>query len=425
MNVLHAQFGLLVFITLMVSLVFLLKSLMTNNQELEKKKASSKKAMMSGVAFLLFAALWLVSIILLGPKLVTEVSGGIVTTPSDTIGLTAPIEINFDASNLPIDETSIAIISYTWNFGDGTSANGNITSHRYTKKASADGKYTVKLTVGLEELSTKKEFTQDFTKEVVITNESTTASFIMKPDSGEIPLEVKFDGSASYDPDGQIKSYEWDLDGDGDYDDANEATAEFTYENEGTFKVSLKVTDNNGASDIDTQEIEAGTVNGLRAIINSDVGIDEIYYTGEKYTFSGESSQIKDGSITAYNWDFGDGSSKTTGKTVNHTFSKSGELTIKLTIMDKSSNTDNQTLDIVVIDKGTPPDAKISSDPKAVNGTITAHFHLKSALMHLLQLIKKRILFHINGILMTMEKLMIPVVMHLILMRKKVIILHD
>ena len=65
--------------------------------------------------------------------------------------------------------------------------------------------------------------------------------------------------------------------------------------------------------------------------------------------------------------------------------------------MDKSSNTDNQTLDIVVIDKGTPPDAKISSDPKAVNGTITAHFHLKSALMHLLQLIKKRILFHING----------------------------
>lgn len=377
MNVLHLQFGLLVGITLMASLIFLLKSLMTNNQDLEKKKQSSKKAMLSGVAFLVFAALWLVSIILLGPKLVTEISGGIVTTPSDTIGLTAPIEIDFDASNLPIDETSVAILSYTWNFGDGTTANGDVTSHRYTKKSSADGKYTVKLTVGLQELSTKKEFTQEFKHEVVITNESTSASFVMKPDSGEIPLEVKFDGSASYDPDGQIKSYEWDLDGDGEYDDATDAIAEYTYENEGTFKVSLKVTDNNGASDIDTQEIEAGTVNGLRALINSDVGIDEIYYTGESYAFSGEASQIKDGSITAYTWDFGDGSTKSSGKTVNHTFSKSGKLTMKLTIMDKSSNTDSQTLDIVVVDKGTPPDAKISSDIKAVDGVITGPLPLE------------------------------------------------
>ncbi len=371
MNLLHIQFGILVAVTLLAALFFLFKSLMTNAQELEKKKQSSKKAMMSGIAFLLFAAIWLVSIILLGPKLVTEVSGGIVTTPSDTIGLTAPIEINFDASKLPIDETSIAILSYTWNFGDGGTANGSVTSHRYTKKSTADGKYTVKLSVGLEELATKKQFTQEFSKEIVITNESTSASFIMKPDSGEIPLKVKFDASASYDPDGEIKTYEWDLDGDGDFDDATEVTAEFDYENEGTYKVSLKVTDNNGASDISTQEIEAGTVNGLRAIVNSDVGIDEIYYTGEKYTFSGESSQIKDGSITAYTWDFGDGSTKSTGKTVNHTFSKSGKLTLKLTIMDKSSNTDNQTLDITVVDKGTPPDAKISSEPAALNGTIT------------------------------------------------------
>ncbi len=371
MNVLHVQFGLLVTAALITSLVFLFKSLMTNNQELEKKKQISKRALMSGAVFLAFAAIWLLSIILLGPKLQAEASGGIVTDPANTIGLTAPVEITFDASKLPIDETSFAILSYTWNFGDGSTSNGNITTHRYTKKGSIDGKYTVKLTVSLVDLATKQEFTQSFTHEVVITNEATSAAFTMKPDSGEIPLRVKFDASTSYDPDGEIISYDWDLNGDGTYGDATGITAEYTYENEGNFKVSLKVTDNNGATDIATEQIEAGTVNGLRAIINSDVGIDEIYYTGEKYTFSGEGSQIKDGSITSYIWDFGDGSTKSTGKTVNHTFTKTGKLTIKLTILDKSSNSDSQTIDISVVDKGTPPDAKITSDPEAVNGTIT------------------------------------------------------
>lgn len=371
MTLLHIQYALMALSALIATLVFLFKSLTANNQDLQKKKMLSKKAMIGGGVFFGIAALWLVSIIFLGPKLVPEVGGGIVTDPANTIGLTAPVEVSFDASRLPIDTDTVQILSYTWYFGDGATSNGSLAMHRYTKKGSADGKYTVKLSVGLEDLITKQEFTQEFKTEVVIVNESTSASFTMSRDSGEIPLKVKFDGSSSNDPDGEIVSYEWDLDGDGQFDDALAVAAEYTYTQEGTFAVSLKVTDNNGASNIATQEVDAGTVNGLRAIINSDVGADEIYFVGEKYTFSGELSQIKTGNISKYTWDFGDGSSKTQSKTTTHSFSKAGTYSIKLTIQDLSGNQDTQMEDVKVVDKGSPPVAKITSTPKAENDRIS------------------------------------------------------
>lgn len=376
MKVIHFQFGILAVAFLLTATFFVIRSLLVKNEEHDKKKAFSKKAMLSGGAFFLTAVLWLLSVIFVGAKLVTVLSGGISTDPADTIGLTAPIEVTFDARELPIDTDSVSILSYTWNFGDGGTANGSKVSHRFTQKGSADGKYTVKLTVGLEDLITKQEFTDEYSTEVVITNEQTSASFTMNPDSGEIPLKVKFDASSSYDPDGEISSYEWDLDGDGEFDDATGETATYTYEQEGTFDVALRVTDNNGEYNVAEEQVEAGTVNGLRAIIQSDVGADDIYYVGEKYAFSADLSRVDSGSIQKYNWDFGDGSSKVSSKSTSHTFSKAGKFTVKLAIQDSAGNTDQTSKEIIVVDQGTPPVALISSDPAAVNGEITGPFPL-------------------------------------------------
>jgi hypothetical protein len=58
---------------------------------------------------------------------------------------------------------------------------------------------------------------------------------------------VELDGSGSYDPDGRIVSYEWDLDGDGDFD---VSTSERTYLHVFTKpidgKIRLRVTDDDG-----------------------------------------------------------------------------------------------------------------------------------------------------------------------------------
>ena len=54
----------------------------------------------------------------------------------------------------------------------------------------------------------------------VTTNHAPVARARADRTSGDVPLTVSFDGSASTDPDGQAIGYAWDLDGDGAFDDS-------------------------------------------------------------------------------------------------------------------------------------------------------------------------------------------------------------
>jgi PKD repeat protein len=70
------------------------------------------------------------------------------------------------------------------------------------------------------------------------------------PLQGLAPLTVAFDGSASSDPDSgdAVQAYDWDLDGDGQFDDSTAVFPSFTYASSGTYSVRLRVTDTHGAS---------------------------------------------------------------------------------------------------------------------------------------------------------------------------------
>ncbi|MGB0514955.1 MAG: PKD domain-containing protein, partial [Wenzhouxiangellaceae bacterium] len=65
-------------------------------------------------------------------------------------------------------------------------------------------------------------------------------------------LSCSFDGSGSSDSDGTITSYAWDF---GDGTTASGVTASHTYAAEGSFNVTLTVTDDAGASGSDTQTV--------------------------------------------------------------------------------------------------------------------------------------------------------------------------
>jgi Mg-chelatase subunit ChlD len=67
-----------------------------------------------------------------------------------------------------------------------------------------------------------------------------------------IAVPITFDGTGSYDPDGTIKKYAWDLDNDGKFDDAFGATPTVSFTAPYSSNINLKVTDNNGATDTDT-----------------------------------------------------------------------------------------------------------------------------------------------------------------------------
>jgi serine protease len=72
-------------------------------------------------------------------------------------------------------------------------------------------------------------------------------------------LSCDFDGSGSNDPDGSIASYAWDF-GDGNTDSGT--TVSHTYAAGGTYTVVLTVTDNEGATGSDSQDVTVGEGGG-------------------------------------------------------------------------------------------------------------------------------------------------------------------
>ncbi len=98
-------------------------------------------------------------------------------------------------------------------------------------------------------------------------NLSPKASIFADGTVGIAPLSVYFDGSGSYDPDGEIVSYDWDF-GDGTTDSGE--TVSHTFRDPGGYTVTLTVTDDQGATGSDTVEISAGSGSGVEIEIEAE-----------------------------------------------------------------------------------------------------------------------------------------------------------
>jgi glucose/arabinose dehydrogenase len=90
------------------------------------------------------------------------------------------------------------------------------------------------------------------------TNRAPVARATATPSTGNVPLIVAFNGSASSDPEGQAITYAWDLDGDGAFDDGTSPTANWTYTVESTYTARLRVRDPGGLTDTVNLPITAG-----------------------------------------------------------------------------------------------------------------------------------------------------------------------
>ena len=85
------------------------------------------------------------------------------------------------------------------------------------------------------------------------------AEFTVDPDSGTqtAPATVDVDASDSEDPDGEIISFAWDFGVEQtDSDTRTGETAQYTYDDSGTYTIQLTVTDNDGTTDKATKEYE-------------------------------------------------------------------------------------------------------------------------------------------------------------------------
>ncbi len=158
-----------------------------------------------------------------------------------------PFTANFDGT-LSYDEAG-RIVSYTWNFGDGTTGQGPVVAHMYKR----NGAYKVKLTV-----IDSRGRTSVSSITVQALNPPPTAQFSYSPKSKLNDKYVvgasewiTFDASKSTD-DGTIVSYNWNF---GDDTVGTGKIVKHRYIWPGTYNVVLTVTDNNGGKTSYTQQV--------------------------------------------------------------------------------------------------------------------------------------------------------------------------
>jgi PKD repeat protein len=179
-------------------------------------------------------------------------SGGLVRTlrRTITIGNRLPVA-SFSVSATEVDTGESIRFSSTstdpdgqiqlteWDFdGDGQydDASGSVVTHSFSN----DGNRAVGLKVTDNDGGSRIT-----TQQVTVRNRPPTASFTYSPNAPFTGDEVVLT-STSTDPDGQVARYEWDLDDDGEFDDAEGSEARVRFDQPGSYQVGLRVRDDDG-----------------------------------------------------------------------------------------------------------------------------------------------------------------------------------
>jgi PKD repeat protein len=188
------------------------------------------------------------------------------------------------------------IVSYAWDFCDGSGATGVTATHTYA----APGYYTITLTV-----TDNEGFTGSASRAVWWGPPIPPPIAIF--DVSVNWMTVYVDGSASYDADGTIVSYAWDF---GDGSTMFGTKTEHTYSAYGTYTITLRVTDNDG---------NVGSASEPVTLSPPPI-LAHFTYTVDGPTVNVDASASgADGGIVSYDWNWGDGTTGV-GMTASHTY---------------------------------------------------------------------------------------------------------
>lgn len=159
------------------------------------------------------------------------------------------------------------------------------------------------------------------------------ARFVFSPIVPHQGEEVTFSAGISSDPDGSIESYVWAF-GDGTTGSGREASHVFT--SPGPHEISLTVADDDGATGTASETIEVLPPN--LPPVASYTFTPAAPERGQEVVFDGVASTDPDGAIVLYDWDFGDGTSLTGGRSpgssATHFYDAAGTFMVTLSVMD-------------------------------------------------------------------------------------------
>jgi MYXO-CTERM domain-containing protein len=250
---------------------------------------------------------------------------------SATVGAT----VSFDASGSTDTDGSVA--SYAWDFGDGSTASGVSASHAYAEA----GTYLVRLTVTDDKGATGQD--------AAIVIVGAPGNRLPVADAGAnlsatVNTAVAFDARGSFDVDGTLTSYAWDF---GDGQRGTGAQTQHAYANPGSYLVRLTVTDDRGATSEDFLLVTVGQLAVVNQAPQARAGADVSGNSGQRLTFSAADSADADGTIIAWQWDFGDGS-LASGPSATHTYEAGGTFVVTLTVIDDKGARSTDTLQATI-----------------------------------------------------------------------------
>jgi gliding motility-associated-like protein len=228
---------------------------------------------------------------------------------SDTTNGCAPVTVNF------INSSTGQNLSYKWVFG-----NGNISTLKNPEAIYyLPGRYEVSLTVtnsnGKKSTKTISQYIHVFKNPI--------ADFSGDPLKGCIPLSTRFKHTSKQ-GDGKINSFVWDF---GDGNTLKDSVGLHDYKNQGIFNVSLVVIDLNNCQ---SKKFIPKYVEALPTP-KPDISADKKVYCKAPFTVNFKNTTSGLQSSDSYIWDFGD-EYTSTELNPKHTFSKSGNYTVSLTV---------------------------------------------------------------------------------------------
>ncbi|MEK7269692.1 MAG: PKD domain-containing protein, partial [Planctomycetota bacterium] len=243
------------------------------------------------------------------------------------------------------------IVSWAWDFGDGSTADATGTAgaaeHAYASLGTFAARLTVRDNAGASATASVP---------VAVRNLSPIAAASASPTLAHRGDEIRFSASGSRDPDGTIVSWAWDF-GDGSTADATGAVGEagHAYASTGTFVAVLTVTDSDGEV---SRASVAVTVENLGPVATASAAPASAL-AGVEVRFSAAGSADPDGAIVSWTWDFGDGSmadaTEASGEAV-HAYLSAGAFTATLTVRDSDGEEAAASVQVGISEPPPPPE---------------------------------------------------------------------
>ena len=234
-------------------------------------------------------------------------------------------------------------LAFTWRFADGSTAAGSRITHDFQQP----GKYTVALTVQDDSGFVANQAGLEVS---VIINAPPKAR-IAALTSAAPGEKVRFDGSASVDPDGKIIRYRWNFFNDRE---DNGPVIEQSFVRPGLYPLRLLVEDD-GPGLCTTDQASHNIL--INAAPLAKFTFKQVAAPGEEVLLDAGESLDSDGTITSYRWDFGEKGEPGSGKIVKHAWQQPGAYTVRLQVDDDSglSNGTDEAVGTIVINAAPEP----------------------------------------------------------------------